>query len=221
MARPKVPLISRRRVIQAALDILEREGPDALTIRRLGEELHVNGASLYHHFSSKEDILASAGRAALAELVVPVLAEGQDWQEWFADVGVRYAAFLAERPYMLPLMVAGYIPRISLPVASTAMQHMTQMGIPADAHPFILDTIEAFLFGTALRKQVHREEIPLTAKQQAERDGAFAVIVLDMIRSLVSYFTPNGRQAPAPAKAARPAGRARAKTTLAAEKSTL
>ena len=45
----------------------------ALSIRRLGAELHVNGASLYHHFANKDEILQAVGRAVLAEIEVPPL----------------------------------------------------------------------------------------------------------------------------------------------------
>ena len=58
--RPKVPLISKRKTLEAALRIIDAEGLESLSVRRLAIELNVNGASLYHHFKNKEEILVGA-----------------------------------------------------------------------------------------------------------------------------------------------------------------
>jgi len=63
VARPKIPLISKRAALQAALDIIDTEGIDALSIRYLAEKLGVNGASLYHHFQNKDEIVVGAATA--------------------------------------------------------------------------------------------------------------------------------------------------------------
>ena len=67
MGRPKQALISRRKTLEVALRIIDEEGLDALSIRRLGDELNVRGISLYHHFPSKEHILIGACELALCE----------------------------------------------------------------------------------------------------------------------------------------------------------
>ena len=46
MARPKKALISRRKTLEAALRIIDAEGLEALSIRRLGRALNVQGISL-------------------------------------------------------------------------------------------------------------------------------------------------------------------------------
>ena len=60
MGRPKQALISRRKTLEVALRIIDEEGLEELSIRRLGKELNVRGISLYHHFKSKADILVGA-----------------------------------------------------------------------------------------------------------------------------------------------------------------
>ena len=56
MTRPSKPL-SRERILQAALDILDREGLEALSMRRLGEALGVEAMSLYNHVPNKSALL--------------------------------------------------------------------------------------------------------------------------------------------------------------------
>jgi len=50
-------LLHRPDVLQGALDLLDEDGLDGLTMRRLGARLNVRGGALYRHFPSKEALL--------------------------------------------------------------------------------------------------------------------------------------------------------------------
>ena len=45
--------LTRRRVLQAAVDLADRDGLAALTMRRLAQDLEVEAMSLYHHVANK------------------------------------------------------------------------------------------------------------------------------------------------------------------------
>jgi AcrR family transcriptional regulator len=49
--------LTRTRILESALALVDREGPDALTMRRLGDELGVAAMSLYHHLRGREELL--------------------------------------------------------------------------------------------------------------------------------------------------------------------
>jgi AcrR family transcriptional regulator len=51
------PVTSREQILTAARELLEREGWEKLTIRRLAAELGVGATTLYHHVQDKEDLL--------------------------------------------------------------------------------------------------------------------------------------------------------------------
>ncbi|HEX2029083.1 MAG TPA: TetR/AcrR family transcriptional regulator C-terminal domain-containing protein [Nitriliruptorales bacterium] len=53
---PRVPL-SRARVLRAAVALADRDGIEALTMRRLAQELGVEAMSLYHHVANKQALL--------------------------------------------------------------------------------------------------------------------------------------------------------------------
>jgi AcrR family transcriptional regulator len=66
--------LSRRRILEAALELVDREGAEALTMRRLGGELGVAAMSLYNHVRGREDVLDG-----LSELMVSrIPVEGGD-----------------------------------------------------------------------------------------------------------------------------------------------
>jgi len=49
--------LTRDRVIESALELMDDEGLDAVTMRRVGRELGVEAMSLYNHVEDKEDLL--------------------------------------------------------------------------------------------------------------------------------------------------------------------
>ena len=51
------PRLSRDRVLQAAVSLADANGIEALSMRRLGEQLGVEAMSLYRHVASKDDLL--------------------------------------------------------------------------------------------------------------------------------------------------------------------
>jgi TetR/AcrR family tetracycline transcriptional repressor len=104
VARPRVPLISKRKALEVALDIIDNEGIDSLSIRRLAERLNVNGASLYHHFENKDEILAGAAALALAEARAPRTRD-EPWRAWVLRDARRLRQALRDHPDLVPVML--------------------------------------------------------------------------------------------------------------------
>lgn len=62
--------LSKDRVVATAIEILDADGPDALTFRSLGARLETGSGAIYHHVEGKRELLAAATESVLA----PVLA---------------------------------------------------------------------------------------------------------------------------------------------------
>src|SRR5437867_110737 len=67
--------LSRERVIEAALHVLDEEGLDAVTMRRIGRELGVEAMSLYNHVRDKEDLMDGICTSVMAEFRYPEVDE--------------------------------------------------------------------------------------------------------------------------------------------------
>lgn len=72
--------VSRRAIVEKALEIADREGVEGLTFRRLASELDVTAMALYRHVQDKSDLLSAMGDAVLAEITVSPGLE-RDWAE--------------------------------------------------------------------------------------------------------------------------------------------
>jgi TetR/AcrR family tetracycline transcriptional repressor len=103
MAVVKRQPLSRRRILEAAVRFVDREGLEALSMRKLGSELGVEAMSLYNHVPNKGALLDGMVEVLLGELEVPPEDEG-----WESRLRKAYRAFrrLAhEHPNVFPLLV--------------------------------------------------------------------------------------------------------------------
>jgi AcrR family transcriptional regulator len=100
-----------RAIVSAARQILEREGPDGLTMRRLGDAVGIRAPSLYKHFPDKaavEIALINDGFEEIAARFEAALASGEDT---LVEIAIAYRRFAQSHPHLYRLMTAGPLPR--------------------------------------------------------------------------------------------------------------
>jgi AcrR family transcriptional regulator len=68
--RPRADL-SRAAIVERALTVMDADGPDAVTIRRIAQELGVTPMALYWHVANKDELLAAMGDALIANVALP------------------------------------------------------------------------------------------------------------------------------------------------------
>jgi TetR/AcrR family tetracycline transcriptional repressor len=80
------------RIVAAAIELVDREGLDALSMRRLGTELGAAATTLYWHVRNKDELLDLALDQIFAEIEVP---EGPGpWRELAGEIARRLRAVL-------------------------------------------------------------------------------------------------------------------------------
>jgi AcrR family transcriptional regulator len=71
--------LTQARIVAAAMTILDRDGYDALTMRRVAEELDIKAASLYWHVRDKEQLEDLLFAALLDQVELEI--GGADWRD--------------------------------------------------------------------------------------------------------------------------------------------
>ncbi len=185
MARPKVPLISKRKALEVALDIIDNEGIDALSIRRLAERLNVNGASLYHHFQNKEEIVVGTAKLALEDVRVPQGHE-EPWRVWVVRNARRLQAAFRAHPDLVPIMLRRETLDIGIAQLDATAVRLEEEGVPVGAIAPILEGLELYAIGSALH-EAGGTDSPEFLEKAPHLYRAFAerVLSLDEIFDLV------------------------------------
>jgi AcrR family transcriptional regulator len=104
-----------REIVAAARDLLEKEGYDALSMRRLGERLGIRAPSLYKHFPDKR-ALETALIATGFEESAAAFEKAAAAEEPLTALVAAYRAFAREHPHLYRLMTERPLDRSRLPV---------------------------------------------------------------------------------------------------------
>jgi AcrR family transcriptional regulator len=90
--------LSRTAILTAALRIVDDEGIDALTMRRLAATLEVNPMSLYHHLPNKAAVLAGLAELVFADLEQSDPGDTVPWEEQLKVAARAYRSALRAHP---------------------------------------------------------------------------------------------------------------------------
>ncbi|MFB6723587.1 TetR/AcrR family transcriptional regulator [Kribbella sp. NPDC056345] len=145
--------LSREAILAAALRIVDDEGIDALTMRRLAATLGVNPMSLYHHLPNKAAVLAGLAELVFADLEFPDPGDAVGWQEQLKDAARAYRNALRAHPN-LALQILSDTSAVSAVVVATVepfYRALDRGGLPArqivEAVNTLVDFIHGFLLG--------------------------------------------------------------------------
>ena len=106
MARPRQSLLTRQRIVDTAAALVDAEGLEAVSVRRLATELGVRGPSLYHHFATKAQILDAVADAVVAQVDVSAFAT-HSWCDALRLWARSYHAVLSAHPNVVPVLAHG------------------------------------------------------------------------------------------------------------------
>ncbi|MGH9244885.1 MAG: TetR family transcriptional regulator [Acidimicrobiales bacterium] len=106
------PRLNRRQVLEAALRLVDRDGLDELSMRKLAAELGVEAMSLYKHVANKDDLLAGLADLVWAEIAAAAPAR-DDWPAWLRTVGHAVRDVVHRHPRALPVLVSGDVSPVS------------------------------------------------------------------------------------------------------------
>lgn len=87
---PREP-ITREAIVDAALRVLDTDGLDGLSMRRVADELKTGAASLYWHVHNKEELVQLLFERLNAEIELPA-PDPAHWQEQLKELGRRFRA---------------------------------------------------------------------------------------------------------------------------------
>jgi AcrR family transcriptional regulator len=102
VARKVAPDLSREKIADAALHLIDRDGLEAFSTRKLGAALGCEAMAIYWYYPSKDALLD----AIVDLLIAPVAAtlDGDDWIETLRRVAHAYRAIAIDHPHAFPLL---------------------------------------------------------------------------------------------------------------------
>lgn len=131
--------------------VADADGIEAVTMRRLGRELGVEAASLYHHVNGKDQILDGLVDVVAAEIILPE--PSSDWRAATSERSRRTRAVLLRHPWAVSLMASRTSPGpATLALLESGIRSFREGGfsVPSAAHA--ISTVDSFVHGFVLQE---------------------------------------------------------------------
>lgn len=97
------PALSRDQIVAAALELLDGEGIDALSMRKIGGALNAGAASLYSHVAGKDELVELVVDEIYGEIEVPD-AGASDWRAAATSCAESMRAVIRRHPWIVSLL---------------------------------------------------------------------------------------------------------------------
>jgi AcrR family transcriptional regulator len=157
--------ITRELVFRVALELIDRDGADALSMRRLGAALDRDPMILYRHAPGKAALLDGVVETVLAQLKVDPA--DPDWTAQLRGVAREYRALALAHPNVVPLLVTRPLatplalrPRGTLRPLEDVLDLLTRAGFSGQDALHIYRALFGFLNGHVLNELQELVENP-------------------------------------------------------------
>ncbi|MBX6765955.1 MAG: TetR/AcrR family transcriptional regulator C-terminal domain-containing protein [Actinomadura rubrobrunea] len=177
---PRRPL-SQERIVDAALRVLDAEGLEAVSMRRVAQELGTGPASLYAHVSGKEELLELMLERIAGEMRIPE-PDPQRWSEQIREAAREMYRVLSAHADIARASMA------TIPTGPNAMRLseallsiMLAGGVPPQIAAWTIDQIALYVTAHVYEGSLH------LAKQRASGKGREQYMA-DFLGQVRSYF---------------------------------
>jgi len=181
--------LNRQRIVTEAVALLDAEGLEGVTLRKLAARLGVRQPTLYWHLPSKAALVTALAEAILdqefPELTPPEPKE--DWHDWLSGLALRLRRALLAHPDGARVLSASQLSLKMAAISELAMSTLVARGVSLRQARVIVLTVERFTFGHVLEEQAPRPDAnALDGFDMAAFTGQHPTLVA----GITEYFSP-------------------------------
>ena len=162
--------LSRDRVLAAAVALADQEGLDAVSMRKVGQQLGVEAMSLYNHVANKDDILDGIVDIVVGEIELP--RDDDDWKTGMLRRARSHRDMFRRHPWALWLMESRTNPGpTSLGYYDAVIGCLRKAGFPIALAAHAFAVLDSFIYGFVVQEQ----SLPFDSPEGLEElaDGIF------------------------------------------------
>lgn len=181
--------LDRQRIVAEAVALLDAEGLDRVTTRKLAARLGVQSPTLYWHLPNKAALVTAIAEAILDQQFGDMSPPEPDerWQDWLIGLAERLRRALLAHPDGARIISASQLSLKMAAISELAMSTLVSRGIPLRQARVIVLTVERFTVGHVLEEQAPRPD----ADALKDFDMAtFAEQHPTAVAAIAEYFRP-------------------------------
>ncbi|GAA0560676.1 TetR family transcriptional regulator [Paractinoplanes ferrugineus] len=137
--------LSRERIVETAVELLDSAGESGLTFRALSARLKTGAGAIYWHVANKDELLAAATDGALAG----VTAAGRTPEEAIRAVAIDVFDAIDAHPWIGGQLARLTSQRTTLRILERLGQQVQALGVPAEALFYAASALLNYILGVA------------------------------------------------------------------------
>lgn len=157
--------LDRQRIVAEAVALLDANGLENVTLRKLAQRLGVQAPTLYWHIPNKAALVTAIAEAILEQQFPELLPPEADepWQDWLIGLGQRLRRAMLAHPDGARVISASQLSLKMAAISELAMSTLVSRGVPLRQARLMVLTVERFTIGHVLEEQAPRpDEVALT-----------------------------------------------------------
>ncbi|MFI1615752.1 TetR/AcrR family transcriptional regulator [Streptomyces lydicus] len=162
--------LSREQIVTEAVQLLDTDGLESLSMRKLGTRLEAGATSLYRHVANKDELIELVVDEVYGELEVPA-ADAADWRTPAARSAYSLRAMILRHPWVASVL--GQVGLIHLgPNVTKMSERMAAVyraaGFPSDETGHAMKTVISYVVGMATSEAAYLSLIARSGKSEQE-----------------------------------------------------
>jgi AcrR family transcriptional regulator len=161
--------LTRERIARAALELIDAEGLEHCSMRRLGARLGVEAMALYHHFAHKGELLDAVMDCLLDEIDLPPREAAPPMERLRRAMASWRAAAIAHPPAYILLAGRRFNTERAFALYEALLQAFADLGLDAQQTARWFRLLGGFASGAGLAEVASRERVPDATPLRLER----------------------------------------------------
>ncbi|MET9622983.1 TetR/AcrR family transcriptional regulator C-terminal domain-containing protein [Streptomyces sp. NPDC006464] len=165
---PDQPALSRASIVREAIVMLDADGIEALSMRKLGARLNAGATSLYRHVATKDELMELAVDEVAAEITVPP-AGGPDWRAAATEAAASFRATALRHPWLSSVLgQAGlaYLGPNLMAYSERLAALFTSAGFPEPSRA--IDTVLSYVIGMSTTEAAWLTTVARSGETEAD-----------------------------------------------------
>jgi AcrR family transcriptional regulator len=180
--------LTRDRIVDAAVRLIEREGVEAVSMRRLASELGAGTMSLYNHVPNKAVLVDLAAERIMAE-AQPYHVDSDDWRDHIRAHAHAVRALARQHPRAFVLLATRRLSsEAGFRTIEIGLENLDKAGFRGKVAVSVMRAMVSYLLGTLMREVATSPELGGIALSPYEGvDAAAFPLAAEVIDELGTY----------------------------------
>ncbi|MDX3537464.1 TetR/AcrR family transcriptional regulator [Streptomyces sp. MB09-01] len=165
------PALSRDQIVTAAVRLLDAEGIEALSMRKLGTGMGAAATSLYRHVANKDELIELVVDEVYGELEVPEITDPGAWREALARSGHSLRDMVLRHPW-----VASVLGQVGLAYLGPNLMRLSERmlrlaraaGFPPAEAELAMKAVISYVIGATTSEASYLSLLARSGKSEAE-----------------------------------------------------